>query len=361
MQGNISHVTEISAICGMEIVLFAGKEETAVVDQRSSLKVIIDGKFCILIDRDIAAGNVYLRFISAGLHIAVIVDSVPVGNGKVVFDRKRCIICDSDIRILSFIVATDHNTCCHRFRQFCGFLRKVRVNNTGCCSTVDGNRFIDVQIIMQINKCNSVSKGNRLFTVQCFCVSKDHTQRVCKARIVRRCNGKAAHGCRIDRRQRVGTHVECIKRENTGHTIQCGGINQAGNDRFAAGFRIGSGVLQTVIGRIRCIKRIRLITTDLLPDAVAFRISCEVIVAAIQFSDQRTAAGCLGICFQGISLPGCIETIKGSGIAQHTVVTCIISVYCVTAIVDINNGVDQDQFPIALIGCTTICTADISF
>ena len=214
---------------------------------------------------------------------------------------------------------------------------------------------------MQINDRDSVSKGNRLFTVQCFCVGKDHTQRVCKARIVRRCNGKAAHCCRIDRRQRMGPHIECIKRENTGHTIQCGGVNQAGNDRFVAGFRIGSGVLQTVIGRIRCIKRIRLITPDLLPDAVAFRISCEVIVAAIQFSDQRTAAGCLGISFQDISLPGCIETIKGSGIAQHTVVTCIISVYCVTAIVDINNGVDQDQFPIAQIGCTTICTADISF
>ena len=152
---------------------------------------------------------------------------------------------------------------------------------------------------MQINDRDSVRKGNRLFTVQCFCVGKDHTQRVCKARIVRRCNGKAAHCCRINRRQRMGPHIECIKRKNTGHIIQCGGVNQAGNDRFAAGFRIGSGVLQTVIGRIRCIKRIKLIATDLLPDAVAFRISCEVIVAAIQFSDQRTAAGCLGICVQG--------------------------------------------------------------
>ena len=197
---------------------------------------------------------------------------------------------------------------------------------------------------MQINKCNSIRKGNRLFTVQCFCVSKDHTQGVGKARIVRCCDSEAAHCCRIDRRQRMGPHIECIKRENTGHTIQCGGINQAGNDRFGAGFRIGSGVLQTVIGRIRCIKRIKLIATDLLPDAVAFRISCEVIVAAIQFSDQRTAAGCLGICVQSKSLS--TETAEYAVAAEKRTNRSVFAGYMGFPQIIGNNGVDNIDFSV---------------
>ena len=162
MQGNVSHVTEISAICGAESIVFAVKEEAAVIDQRTDFKAVIDGEFCIFTDRDIAAGEVHSRLdIFACLHFLIFCHPVPMRNGEIVLDSKRCIICDLDFNILPgfsrcTVGSGNNDATSHRFRQSSSDRLKTCAigGNTISSSAVDGNICIDVQgaiVRIQIN------------------------------------------------------------------------------------------------------------------------------------------------------------------------------------------------------------------